>query len=381
MEIYDEPSHHGASILKTRKPKVLILTSYTGGGHLSLAQSMKEILGDNYETDMAAPLPSIIHRYYTWAERHSLRFWERSFNFSDNEKAALRLHKMVTSLIHKRLLTLIQQSKPQLIISAHPFLYYSVARVNEHMPQRIPLVFLLPELERIHTSWLTEKNADAYLVSTQEIFEQALEYGIDESRLHLTGRPVREQFLQDYTTSRPEILAAFNFDPAVFTVFLQGGAEGTAGMDRTVNSILASDAAIQIILAVGTNKRLATRYSGIANLRVLPYVEAIAPYMAATDLVVGKAGPTFIYEAIMLEKPFLATFYIPGQETLNLQFIERHNLGWACLEVENQQQLVTKLARDPAIMAEKVDNIRAYRAWNIQVTRSIYPLIEGFIAP
>ena len=152
-------------------------------------------------------------------------------------------------------------------------------------------------------------------------------------------------------------------------------------MDRTVDSILASDAAIQIILAVGTNKRLATRYSGIANLRVLPYVEAIAPYMAATDLVVGKAGPTFIYEAIMLEKPFLATFYIPGQETLNLQFIERHNLGWACLEVEDQQQLVTKLARDPAIMAEKVDSIRAYRAWNIQATRSIYPLIEGLIAP
>src|SRR5438874_13836922 len=113
---------------------------------------------------------------------------------------------------------------------------------------------------------------------------------------------VRELFLHDYTTSRSEILAAFNFDPAVFTLFLQGGAEGTAGMDRTVNSILASDVAIQIILAVGTNKRLATRYSGIANLRVLPYVKAIAPYIAATDLVVGKAGSTFIYDAIMREK-------------------------------------------------------------------------------
>ena len=380
MEIYDEPSQHGASILKTPKPKVLILTSYTGGGHISLAQAMKEILGDNCETDIVAPLPSIIQRYYTWAERHSLRFWELSFNISNNERIALRLHKIVTSLIRKRLHALIEQGKPQLIISAHPFLYYSIARVNEEISQKIPLVFLLPELEIIHSAWLTEKSGDAYLVSTREIYNQALESGIEESRLHLVGRPVREQFLQDYMASRSATLAALNFDPFVFTVFLQGGAEGTFGMDKTMNSLLASGKPIQVIFAAGTNKQLAARYSGMANVRVLPYVETIAPYMAAADLVSGKAGPTFIYEAIMLEKPFLATFYIPGQETLNLGFIERHNLGWTCLEAEAQQQLITRLASDPALMAEKVSSIRALRAWNIEMNQGIYPLIERLIA-
>src|SRR5205085_968471 len=163
---------HGASILKTPKPKVLILTSYTGGGHLTLAQSIKDILGDNYETEIVFPLPSIIHRYYTWTERHSYKIWELSFNVSDNEQAALQIHKIVTSLIRKRLLALIEQSKPQLIISVHPFLFYSIARVNEEISQRIPLVFLLPELKRIHSAWLTEKNGDAYLIPTREIFNQ-----------------------------------------------------------------------------------------------------------------------------------------------------------------------------------------------------------------
>ncbi len=334
MEIYDEPSQHGASILKTPKPKVLILTSYTGGGHVTLAQSIKDILGDNYETDFAFPLPSIIHRYYTWTERHAFNIWELSFNVSDNEQAALRIHKIVASLIHKRLLALIEQSKPQLIISIHPFLHYSIARVNEEISQRIPLVFLLPELDYIHSAWLTEKTGDAYLMPTREIFNQ---------------------------------------------VFLQGGGEGTAGIDRTVNSMLASDTPIQIILATGTNKRLAARYSGIANLRALPYVETIAPYMAAADLVAGKAGPTFMYETIMLEKPFLATFYIPGQETLNLRFIERNNLGWVCLEAEAQKQLITGLASDPDIMAEKVTSIRAFRAWNMQMNQAVYPLIERLV--
>lgn len=379
MEIYDKLPQHETSTAAPPGPKVLILTAYTGGGHVSLAQAMKDTLGENYDTHMAAPLPSLIHRYYTWAERHSLRFWNANFYYSDNENAALRLHKTVTPLVRKRLIALIRQTEPQLIISAHPFLYYSLARASERLRKRVPLIFLLPEVEKIHSSWLTEKNADAYFVSTPEIIDQARASGIDEKRLHLTGRPVRQQFLHDYSASKSEILTAFDLDPSVFTVFLQGGAEGTAGTDRTVESILASNVPIQIILAVGTNRRLASRYAGVANLRILPFVEAIAPYMAAADLVAGKAGPTFIYEAIMLEKPFLATFFIPGQETLNLAFIERHNLGWVALEGEAQKHLVTRLATDPALLAEKIDSIRAFRAWNIQVNQTMYPLIKSLI--
>jgi UDP-N-acetylglucosamine:LPS N-acetylglucosamine transferase len=379
MEIHDRLPQPGALTMTPPRAKVLILTAHTGGGHISLAQAMKDTLDENYAVEIAAPLPSIIHRYYTWAERHSLRFYELTFNSSDNEKAALRMHKIVTSLIQKRLKTLIEQVEPQLIISAHPFLYYSVARVNEQLSKRIPLVFLLPEPERIHSAWIAEKNADAYLVSDREVFDQALASGIDESRLYLTGRPVRKQFLQDYRASRSATLAAFDFDPALFTVFLQGGAEGTFGMDRTVQSILASNRPMQIILAVGTNKRLASRYAAVSNLRVLPFVETIAPYMAAADLVIGKAGPTFIYEAVMLEKPFLATFYIPGQETVNLAFLERHNLGWVCLEGEAQKQLITRLAADPALLTEKVNSIRAFRAWNIQANQTMYPLIESLV--
>jgi UDP-N-acetylglucosamine:LPS N-acetylglucosamine transferase len=379
MEIDDKPSQYGPSILRTAKPKVLILTSYTGGGHVTLAQSIEDLLGDNYETEMVFPLPSVIHRYYTWTERHAFKIWELSFTATDNERAALRIHKIVSSLIHRHLLALIEKSKPQLIVSIHPFLHYAVARANEEISPRIPLVFLLPELDYIHSAWLSEKSGDAYLMPTREIYNQALESGIDESRLHITGRTVREQFLADYTTSRSATLTGLNFDPAIFTIFLQGGGEGTAGIDRTVNSMLASETPIQIILAAGTNKRLAARYSNIANLRILPYVETIAPYMAAADIVAGKAGPTFLYETIMLEKPFLATFFIPGQETLNLRFIERHNLGWVSLEPAAQQQMITRLASDPTIIAERVNSIRAFKAWNIEMNQHIYPLIEHLI--
>ena len=122
------------------------------------------------------------------------------------------------------------------------------------------------------------------------------------------------------------------------------------------------------------------RFSGIARLRVLPFTQNIAPYMAAADVIIGKAGPNFIAEAMILEKPFLATSFIPGQEAPNLTFLERHNLGWVCLEPIAQHHLLAKLASEPAALAEKVNSIRVYRAWNMQANQGIYPVIAGLIS-
>src|SRR5207302_35600 len=158
----------------------------------------------------------------------------------------------------------IERVQPALIITTHALLSYATARVNERRRERVPLVFQLTDLGRLHMTWFTEKQADAYLAPTREIFSQALDQGIEKNNL--------------------------------------------------------------------------------------PFTEAIAPYMAAADVIAGKAGASFISEAFMLEKPFLITAFIPGQETPNLQFIEQHNLGWVCLETGAQNELLIKLASNPGMI-------------------------------
>jgi len=365
--------------LKSCVPKVLFLTSLTGGGHLSLALALQDALGQEYETSIVDPNPRIFHRYYTFVGRHFLKLWGLGYHYSDNQASALRVHKMLTLLLRDRLVALIKRERPQLIITTHTLISYEIAQAIECTAPGLPLIFQLSELEEVHSTWLTMKNADAYLVPTHEILAQARARGIDESRLHLTGMPVRAQFLQDYSEKRTATLTALGLDPAVFTVFLQGGAEGTAGIDQTVKSMLAPDRATQIILAVGTNKQLASRFSGIDYLSILPFTRNIASYMAAADLVAGKAGPNFISEAIMLGKPFLATAFIPGQETPNLKFLERHNLGWVCLDLPAQQRLISTLLDNPAALAEKVASVQTYRTWNMQANRETCPVIKSIL--
>ena len=105
----------------------------------------------------------------------------------------------------------------------------------------------------------------------------------------------------------------------MFTLFVQGGAEGAAGVARAVASLLSCEKPIQVILAVGRSKALAAQFSHRRGVAVLPFTRTIAPYMAAADVIAGKAGASYLLEAVMLRRPFLVTNVVPGQEEPNLR--------------------------------------------------------------
>ena len=365
--------------MKALKPTILILTTHIGGGHLNLSQALKDMLEAHYEVVIVDPQPKGVDRFYTAVSRHFLKFLDWQFTFVDNKIISLWLHRALTPLNRGRLLSIMEHIQPQLIITTHALLSYATARANERRQKRVPLVFQLTDLERLHMPWFTEKQADAYLAPTREIFSQALAQGIDKSRLYLTGRPVQRQFLEVSSGRRNETLSALSFDPGVFTIFLQGGARGSARVDRVIEVLLSTGMPMQIILAASNNKSMASRYTGVKQVRVLTFTETIAPYMAAADVIAGKAGASFISEAFILEKPFIVTAFLPGQETPNLQFIERYNLGWVCPETTAQKELFIKVASNPGIIAEKIDGIRAYKAWNMQANQHICQIIDRLL--
>ena len=362
------------------KPTILILTSHTGGGHMNLSQSLKEILGDGYTVIISDPLPKLIDRWYADVSRRDVDFLARQFKYTDTPFASWFVHAILALLLAQRICKSIERTRPQLIITTHPVLSYAIARVNAYLPKRVPLVFQLTDLGRVHHTWFTEKHADAYLAPTREIFAQARKQGIEQERLYLTGRPIRRQFLEVLASTKAETLAMLNFDPNVFTIFLQGGAKGSAQVDRIVAFLLSATIPVQIILAVGNNKDMMASYAGVENVYALPFTETIAPYMAAADIIVGKAGASFVTEAFMLEKPFLVTAVIPEQETPTLAFIERHNLGWVRLEPTAQQELLLEIAQNPALIAEKATAIKAYKAWNKQANQGIRTVINQLLA-
>ncbi len=225
---------------------------------------------------------------------------------------------------------------------------------------------------------------------------QTLAAGFAPAQVHLSGWPVRRQFYAPNgsgatpgqplaAAERDAALQALGLEAGRFTVFLQGGGEGTARFARTVAAVLGAGAddpahAVQIILATGTNELLHARFAHTPRVYALPFTREIARYMQLGDVIMGKAGPNMLFEAVTLGKPFIATTYIRGQETPNLDFIRNHNLGWVALDAGEQRALIYALVHDPSRLTAQARAVEQYRAWNQTRLDTLQPQIRHLLS-
>lgn len=382
--------------------RILILTSKTGGGHLSLAESLRDLLAndvpitrDGHEQDLQGmkaatstivdPQPRFFQEHYRFMSRKALWLWSAEFRFLDTPGRARVVHKIFLLLVRRKLANTLDRVRPDLIIATYPFLTYEIKRVLEERSLAVPLVMLFSDANSIHAMLLTEQRVDAAFAPTRETYEQALAAGFDPRRLHLVGWPVRAQFLKASLLEKDaqqEQRTRLGLAPDRFTVFLQGGGEGATRVERAIDTMLNNSALrnkLQIILAAGTNASLLARYKTTPNLVALPSTKEIAPVMAAADVIMGKAGPNTLLEAVMLNKPFIATSFIPGQEQDNLSFIQHHGLGWIALRPQEQLVLLSRLIHQPEKLKEMASSIEAYRLWNAAANRHICQVVRALL--
>lgn len=362
--------------------RILMLMSKTGGGHLSLAEALRDRLGEqNYAISIVDPQSRAFHFHYRMVSRHALWLWSAEYTASDTPARAALAHRLFTLANQRALAQLIEQEHPDLIMSTYAFFSYSVGQTLAAMKRKIPLAVLFADPRQLHHAWLTYKGAEATFAPTPDTVQEALAAGFDPQRIHMTGWPVRGQFYAAFGEDTAAFRRKLNLDPKRLTVFLQGGGEGTAKFTATVENLLRLNAeapapGLQIILATGTNRALLDRFQQVEHCHALPFTKQIAPYVAAADLVMGKAGPNMLFESVTLGKPFIATTYIPGQETPNLGFIRDHSLGWVALTPQEQFILLRTLLQDPAQLETVRASVNAYRRWNTEATEGIPRIVE-----
>lgn len=358
--------------------KVLIFTSKTGGGHVSLAEALRDILQDNCEVQIVDPQPSLVHWHYRLVSRHALWLWAAEYRSANTPRRSRAVQSASSILFSRSLTRVLRASHPDIVLSTYPFLTNAVTRAIRRIGRHVPFAMLFSDPNGVHQAWLTERNADAIFAPTHETHHQALACGFAPERIHLTGWPVRAQFYNQPSDIRLRILSQQRLDPARFTVFLQGGGEGAARFARTVDDIL-SGADAQILLAAGTNQALLERFRDSERVRAIPFTKEIAPYMAAADVVIGKAGPNILFESVTLGKPFIATAYIPGQEKVNLEFIRKHGLGWVALKPAERRALIASLVKEPARLQAMHSSVEEYRTWNNTALGTLRPVIHSMI--
>jgi 1,2-diacylglycerol 3-beta-galactosyltransferase len=86
----------------------------------------------------------------------------------------------------------------------------------------------------------------------------------------------------------------------------------------------------QLAVICGRNEALRARLAGQRwpmPTRIAGFVDDMPVWMAAASLLVTKAGPGTIAEALACGLPMVLSGFVPGQETDNVHFVEKNGVG------------------------------------------------------
>ena len=179
-----------------------------------------------------------------------------------------------------------------------------------------------------------------------------LRFGVPPEKMTIIGRPVRQAFLN--APAKPEAREHVGLEDR-FTCLVSFGGEGVGRDPRgLISTLLDSSIPLQVVAITGRNETLRKELKalGTERLRVEGFVENMATYLAASDVFVGKAGPSSVYEALAVGRPVLASGYAGLNELGVVRFIENMDLGRHVRTTATLAREVRRYAGDPALLEE-----------------------------
>lgn len=320
-------------------PRILFLFSDTGGGHRSAAEAIIEGLqleaGDLVSTVMVdifkdyAPRPlNYMPELYPKMVR-TPRVWELGYRLSNGQYRARLLTASTWPYVRRAVRKLIAQNPSDLIVSVHPLATASISRgLKQPHP---PLITVITDLVSTHALWY-HRRSELTIAPTDAARQRALIFGLEPERVKVLGLPVADRFCQP-SGDRTELRIRLGWPENRPVIMLVGGGEGMGPLEETAKTIAESCPTAALIVIAGRNQSLKARLeSQIWPIPTLIYgfVHEMPDFMRAADVLVTKAGPGTISEAMIAGLPMILYSRVPGQEDGNVTYVVSEGAGvWA----------------------------------------------------
>jgi 1,2-diacylglycerol 3-beta-galactosyltransferase len=353
--------------------RLLFLIADTGGGHRAAATAVARHLAatapERYEVRIVDPFadasPHVVNRtaqLYGPLTRHARWLWGGLY-YATNSAAAM-------SLLERSLLRVVQPSmaramdtfEPHAVVSFHPLLNHAAVRLARRGPRAVPVITVITDLVDVHASWACA-DVDAVVVPSQGGLDRCRRAGIPAARCHAFGLAVDASFATapPDTSARAALRARLGLAPDAFVVLVCGGADGSGGIDRRARALAAAPLDVELAVICGRNQTALRRLAGLTDHRgrrvvVHGFVDNMADWMRASDVVATKAGPGTIAEALCCGLPLLLTSYLPGQERGNVEWVVDVGAG---RYVPHVPQLLDTVAELCAPQSETLTAMRA----------------------
>jgi len=331
--------------------RILFFISDTGAGHRSAANAIAKALRLVYEqahgSGQPAPVADIrivdafaeCGRFplretvslYGPVTQHSPGLYRQIFHITNSTERFNAANLLCQPFLRQGLRSLIERTRPDVIVSVHPLLNHVTLQVLDDLGLHVPVITVVTDLVSAHVSWFA-RGVAACIVPTQTTKRLALASGLPPQRVHVLGMPIDPTFATRATSTVAERRRALHLDAELPVVLLVGGGEGAYGLAEAVQELARLRLGAQLLVVTGRNRQLFAQLQRMQHsfhtpTHLLGFVQNMPDLMRASDVIVTKAGPGTISEAVACELPIVLTGAIPGQEEGNIDFVLQNGLG------------------------------------------------------
>ena len=303
-------------------PKILILSSDTGGGHRSAAAAIVAgiqsfVKGESYAirtiraVEESHHLAAKLVAVYNWLLRNR-QGWMKYYYWLIN-----RFRPDTREFFYKRTVGYVagqfEKWCPHIVVSVHPLTQHMFARVLKELglAHRIPLVTVVTDpYYGFWKGWACD-DVTLYLVASDEARRQLIDYGISPQRIKISGMPVHPKFDFPGEQAAQTARTALGLDPDKFTVFVNAGWEGGGNIPLIFRELVRGELDVQAIFLAGRNEELRGEAEQLASeakfpVKVIGYSDEVEKLMRAANVMISKLGGLTTFEALSCRVPIIA---------------------------------------------------------------------------
>ncbi len=304
-----------------RNPKILIISSDTGGGHRSAAAAIVEGVkrffdGESYAVRVVRAVEEAHHltaklvRLYNWILRNR-QHWMKYFYWCMNQ-----VRPETREFFHKRCIGYVagqfERWCPHIVVSVHPLTQHLFGRVLKelNLADRIPLVSVVTDpCYGFWKGWACDA-VTLYLVASDDARRQLIDYGVSPDRIKISGMPVHPKFAYPGEEAAKAARGALGLDPEKFTVFVNAGWAGGGNIQEIFKELIRGELDVQAIFLAGKNEDLRVAAESLAleapfPIKVIGYSDEIEKLMSAANVMISKLGGLTTFEALACRGPII----------------------------------------------------------------------------
>lgn len=380
-------------MFSSRVPKILIISSDTGGGHRSAAAAImagvqKFFEGQSYAVRVVRAIEDShsitekLVRLYNWLLRNR-QSWMKYLYWVVN-----RFRPETREFFQRRCIGYCSEAFerwcPHVVVSVHPMTQHIFARILKELKlaDRIPLVSVVTDPSYgFWKGWACD-DVSLYLVASDEAKRQLVDYGIPEERIKISGMPVHPKFVYPGEEAARAARRALQLDPEKFTVFVNAGWEGGGNVPQIFRELVRGKLDVQAIFLSGKNDELKCEAESLAAeakfpVRVIGYSEHVEQLMAAANVMISKLGGLTTFEAFACRVPIIADTITPPmpQEAGTASLITKRGAG---ILLERASDIVPVIRR----MVEDTAHYSAMRAATVSlaIPNATKHIVEEIVA-